>query len=501
MNILSPFHWIFRYIYNRFIDNLEQSQKLQKDLFFSLIGKGSETLFGFDHNFKKIKSIEDYQKYVPISTYEQIYPYIENMLHGGQNILWNNKITWFSKSSGTTNDKSKYIPVSTEGLKKNHYKAGKDMLAIYLHNHPDSELLRGKNIAIAGSISLYDKDFDVKCGDVSAILMNNLPMWARMASVPNLKDNLMYDWEEKLKIISEKCANKRVASITGIPTWTLALFKKVMLQQNAEYIDDVWPHLEVFFHGGISFTPYKKNFKKLARKSLNYQEEYNASEGFIGIQLEPQDRDLVLLLNHGIFYEFIELEDYNKSDFSNVKTIENVEIGKIYALIITTNSGLWRYAIGDTIEFTCLNPYKIKIIGRTKLFINAFGEELMMQNAEEAIFYACKCTNSSIRDYTAGPRYFRDCLHGCHEWAIEFIKTPSDPQLFVYYLDEKLKALNSDYEAKRYKDIILEKPILTILPDGFFYDWMKKNNKLGGQHKVPRLYNSRKFLDDIHLYL
>lgn len=263
----------------------------------------------------------------------------------------------------------------------------------------------------------------------------------------------------------------------------------------------MWPHLEVFFHGGVSFAPYRKFFNRISKRRLNYQEEYNASEGFFAIQLDPKDDDMLLLLNHGVFYEFVELEDFVKNNFTNVKTIKNVEMGKIYALIITTNSGLWRYAIGDTIEFTCLNPFKIKIVGRTKLFINTFGEELMMQNAEEAIFYACQRTESSIENYTAGPRYFNDHYHGCHEWAIEFIKAPEDLEFFRDCLDEKLKSLNSDYEAKRYKDIVLGKPIITVLPNGFFYNWMKRHNRLGGQHKVPRLYNSRKFLDDIHRYL
>ncbi|MDR2402058.1 MAG: GH3 auxin-responsive promoter family protein [Cytophagales bacterium] len=483
------------------IDSFDHSQKLQEDLFFSLINKGSETLFGFDHNFKKIKNLEDFNRYVPVSTYEQIFPYIDSMMRGEQNILWSSKIKWFSKSSGTTNDKSKYIPVSSEGLKQNHYKAGRDMLAIYLHNHPDSELLRGKNLAIVGSISIDKKNFDIKCGDASEILMNNLPIWTRIVSASNLKDNPLSNLETKMEIISEKYSNERVTSITGIPTWTLPLLKMILEQKDIEYMDEIWPSLEVFFHGGVSLSPYKKFFKKLSRRRLNYQEEYNAGEGFFGIQLNPKDNDMILLLNHGIFYEFVELEDFEKNDFTNVKTIKNVEMGKIYALIVTTNSGLWRYVIGDTIEFTCLNPFKIKIVGRTKLFINTFGEELVMQNAEDAIFYACQRTGSLVENYTAGPKYFNDCFRCCHEWAIEFIKAPDDLELFTNCLDEKLQSLNPDFEAKRCKDMVLDKPILKILPKGFFYDWIKRHNKLGGQNKIPRLFNSRKFLDDIPRYL
>lgn len=494
MNIFSPFNCFFRCTYNRLLDSYNRSQQLQEELFFFLIDKGSKTLFGFDHNFKKIKSIDDFNKYVPISTYEQILPYIDTMMRGEQNVLWPTKIKFFAQSFGTTNLKNKNIPITLESFKKNHYKAEKDMLAIYLHNNPQSEILNGKNISIFGVKNENKKNFDIDCGKFTSAFWNDYSAWPKTITSTEEKILQQNNIEEKLKIYF----NEDIRSISGTPELVLTFFRTVLEKKNTEYIQDVWPNFEVFFYSGMSFSPYRKSFKKLLQRPIKIQEQYNAAEGLFAIQLSPEDDDMLLLLNHGIFYEFVEFDDFAKNNFTNVKTIKDVEIGKIYALIITTCSGLWRYAIGDTIEFTCLNPCKIKIVGRTKLFINTFGEELTLQNAEEALAFACEKTDSAIANYTAGPKHFIDNLHGCHEWAIEFSKVPQDLDVFVNILDEKLKSLNAEYNAKRYKDIVLGCPILIVLPEDFFSRWEKTHYKFRGQYKTPRLYNSRIYLDDIH---
>ena len=373
MSIFSPLNCFFRYTYNRLIDSLDYSQQSQEEIFSYLINKGSETLFGFDHNFKKIKSIKDFNKYVPISTYEQLLHYIESVMRGEQNVLWPNKIKFFC----TTNSQKKNIPVTSECLKKNHYNAERDMLAIYLHNNPESELLNGKNISIFGS----EKDIVVNCGKFYSTLWNGFTAWPKTI-VPTRES---FNHEDVLKNLLEKYSNENISSISGNPDLTLKFLKMVMEMKNVKMIHEVWPDLEVFFYSGMPFSPYRKYFKGLSKNPIKHHEVYNAAEGFFAIQMDSTDNDMLLLLNHGIFYEFVEFEDFVKNNFTNVKTIKDVEIGKIYSLIITTCSGLWRYAIGDTIKFTCLNPFKIKIVGRTKLFINTFEEKLTLQNAEEAL--------------------------------------------------------------------------------------------------------------------
>ncbi len=497
MHIFSPFNYFFRYIYKRLLDSYNHSQQLQEELFFFLIDQGSKTLFGFDHNFKQIKSIDDFNKYVPISTYEQILPYIDTMIRGEQNVLWPTQIKFFAKSFGTTNVKNKNIPISLECLNKNHHKAERDMLAIYLHNNPESEILKGKNISIFGVKNGNKKDFEAVCGKFTSMFWDDFSAWPKTIVPTKEKIHQQNNLDEKLKLYS----NADIRSISGTPELTLTFLKMLIERKNVENIHEIWPDLEVFFFSGMSFSPFRKYFKNIIQYPIKVQEQYNAAEGFFAVQLSPEDNDLLLLLNHGIFYEFVEFDDFAKNNFTDVKTIKDVEIGKIYALIITTCSGLWRYAIGDTIEFTCLNPFKIKIVGRTKLFINTFGEELTLQNAEEALAFACEKTDSSITNYTAGPKYFIDNLHGCHEWAIEFSKTPKDLDTFVHILDEKLKSLNADYNAKRYKDIVLGCPILTVLHEDFFSRWEKTHYKFRGYYKTPHLANSRIFLDDIHRYL
>ena len=428
-----------------------------------------------------------------------MFPYIQKLLNGQQQILWPSEIKWFAKSSGTTNAKSKFIPVSQEALTDCHFKGGKDMLSIYFNNHPDSKMFTGKGLAIGGSqqINQFDSNSNSYYGDVSAVIMSNLPFWAQLARTPSLEIALMSEWEAKIERMAASTIEENVTNIVGVPTWTVVLLQRILEITGKRYIHEVWPNLEVFIHGAVSFDPYEAVFKKLApSQKMNYLETYNASEGFFGIQDQNTSRDLLLMLDYGIFYEFLPVDELEKADPKTIG-LEDVQLNKNYALIISTNAGLWRYMIGDTIKFTSLNPFRIKISGRTKHFINAFGEELIVENAEIAIKRACEQTSAIIGDYTAGPRYIDTGKKGGHEWIIEFTEMPSDRQKFIEILDETLKGVNSDYEAKRYKDIALEAPLVHFAERGTFYNWMKKRGKLGGQHKVPRLANTREHVEDL----
>ena len=473
--------------------------EVQKELFNNLIKTARKTDFGQQYRFKDIQNIAEYKERVPIFTYEKFYPYIEKLLNGKQNIIWPTEIKWFAKSSGTTNAKSKFIPVSQEALTDCHFKGGKDMLSIYFNNHPNSKMFTGKGLAIGGSqqINQFDSNSNSYYGDVSAVIMSNLPFWAQLARTPKLEIALMSEWEEKIERMAKTTIQENVTNIVGVPTWTVVLLQRILEITGEKHIHEVWPNLEVFIHGAVSFGPYEAIFKKLApSKKMNYLETYNASEGFFGIQDRSDSKDLLLMLDYGIFYEFIPLENVNDG---HPKTLglEEVELNKNYALVISTNAGLWRYMIGDTVKFTCLDPFRIRISGRTKHFINAFGEELIVENAEQAIKKACMKTNATIGDYTAGPRYLDMGKKGGHEWVIEFNELPDDKDTFINTLDNTLREANSDYDAKRYKDIALEAPVVHFASKGTFYSWMKKRGKLGGQHKVPRLANDRKYIEDI----
>jgi hypothetical protein len=492
-------NWLFKQRLARLQHSIDYPIEIQQSLLQQLLQKAKHTQYGMQFDYSTIHTKQDFKERVPLCTYEQLYPYIEQVLQGKPNILWPTPINWFAKSSGTTNDRSKFIPVSTEALKEGHYKAGKDMLAIYLGNYPQSELTQGKSLAMAGS--LYTNSFcpgsDTKYGDVSAVIMQNLPFWAKWISTPSLETALLENWEEKIEKLVQITTQENITSITGIPTWVYVLLNNILTIKQVTHIRQIWPNLELFIHGGVSFTPYKDLFKSMYAPDMHYMEVYNASEGFFGIQNDPRMSDLLLLLDHGIYYEFIPIEELGQSS-QHVVDLVDVQVGKTYALVISTNAGLWRYQIGDTVRFTSLWPHKIKIVGRTKHFINTFGEELVIDNAEMALAKAAALTGATISDYTAGPDYLVPGRQGRHEWLIEFIHPPSNLAGFRDMLDQYLQAFNSDYEAKRYKDLILEKPIVTSVPSGIFYAWMKKNNKLGEQNKVPRLFNSRKYLDDIH---
>ena len=472
-------------------------QEVQQEVFQKLIAAGKNTDWGKKYDYKSIDSIKTYQQRVPISTYEDFFPYIEKVIKGEQNVLWPTKIERFSKSSGTTNAKSKYIPVSQESLEECHFKAGKDMLSIYFNNYPSGDIFSGKMVPIGGSLAINPENPNTLIGDVSALIMENMPFWAQWTRAISLKTALMDDWEQKMDQIIKESINEDVTTLGGVPTWTIILLQRLLEKSGKSSIMEIWPNLEVFIHGAVSFDPYRAQFKALIPSDkMNYFETYNASEGFFGIQEHPTSTELLLMLDYGIFYEFIPMDEWEK-ETPQVLTVAEVEVNKNYAMVITTNAGLWRYSLGDTIKFTELTPHRIRITGRTKHFINAFGEELVIENADIGITEACEKTGAIINNYTAAPIYFDGYKQGGHEWIIEFEKQPDDVEKFTYFLDKKMREINSDYDAKRYKDIALKMPLLHVAPEGTFYKWLNSQGKLGGQNKVPRLSNNREYLERI----
>ena len=477
---------------------MKYPNEVQQELLHNLLNVSSKTEVGIKYDFKAIKNYQDFKNRLPVSTYEDIFDQIERCRNGEQNIFWPEPIKWFAKSSGTTNAKSKFIPVSSEALEDCHYKAGKDMLSLYFNNNENAQMFTGKCLRLGGSRELY-RNTNSYFGDLSAIIIDNLPFWAELSSTPSQKVSLMSEWESKLKAIIDESINENVTSLAGVPSWMLVLLQNVLRETKKETIFDIWPSIEVYFHGGVSFRPYKSQFKKLFNNNNpNYYEIYNASEGFFAIQDRNNSEDLLLMLDYGIFYEFIPVPLNEKTnEIDAIIPLSQVKLKKNYAIVITTNAGLWRYKIGDTVKFTSLNPYRIKITGRTKNYINAFGEELMIENADVAITKAAKKMNVEILDYTAGPIFMKGNKKGRHEWIIEFKKPPNDIDRFAYLLDQFLKNENSDYEAKRYKDFAISMPKVKVAKKDLFYNWLKSKNKLGGQHKVPRLSNDRLFLDEL----
>ena len=470
--------------------------EVQEELLMRMVRAAQYTEWGKLHDFKSIDSPEEFRKRFPVQTYEDLLPYIERMKTGKQNILWQNEIKWFAKSSGTTSERSKYIPVSLEALEDCHYKAGKDMVSLYFNNFPDSEVLRGKTLVIAGSKTSISEDDENYIGDLSAIITDNLPFWVEIRRTPSMHITLMEDWEEKIDKIAKQTINEDVRVISGVPSWTLVILKHILEVTGKKNIREVWPKIELFMHGGVNFAPYKKQFEKLIPGTMNYLESYNASEGYFGIEDQLNSDDLLLMLDYGIYYEFIPMDKFDKDNLQTI-SLNEVKIGVNYALVITTNSGLWRYLIGDTIVFTSTSPFRIKVSGRTKHFINAFGEEVIIENAEKALQKACDETKAIINEYTAGPVYMDDNNTGAHEWLIEFEKEPDNLGRFVDALDIELRNLNSDYDAKRTNDFTLKRPLVHIVPKGVFYSWLKSKNKLGGQYKIPRLVNSRWLIEEI----
>ena len=469
---------------------------VQEEWFRKLMLSARGTEWGKKYGYSEIEHYSTFAERVPINEYDDLKPYIDRLRKGEQNLLWNSDIKWFAKSSGTTSDKSKFIPVSEEALEECHFKGGKDLLSIYCNNNPDTRIFTGKLLGMGGSHFSDNRENGTFVGDVSAILMENLPAWVELIRTPELSIALMSEWEEKIEKIARITSKEDVTNITGVPSWTMVLLKRILEITGKSNIREVWPNLELFIHGGVSFTPYRNQFHKLIDGPMNYLETYNASEGFFGIQDRNGADDMLLMLDYGIFYEFIPMSEHDQQETQPV-TLEQVVTGTNYAILISTNAGLWRYKIGDTVTFTCTDPYRIRITGRTRNFINAFGEELIIDNAQKALERACLKTGAMLNEYTAAPVYFSEAGSGAHEWLIEFEKLPEDMGYFIEVFDNALKALNSDYEAKRYHNMILAEPIVRALPKGTFYNWMKQKNRLGGQFKVPRLANDRKYIDEI----
>jgi hypothetical protein len=478
---------------------IKYPHEVQDEWLKKLIHTARYTEFGEKYSFKDLTTYEQFRERVPIHSYEDTYPYIKRLMHGEQNLLWPSEIRWFSKSSGTTNARSKFIPVSLEALEECHFKGGKDLLSIYVNNTPDTHIFDGKGLGVGGShqINEFDPNSNSYYGDVSAVIMQNLPPWAQFIRTPSLETALMNNWEEKIQKMAFETVQENVTHIAGVPTWTILLLQHILATEKQKSIFDIWPNLEVFFHGAVAFKPYRKLFSSLIpNHKMRYWETYNASEGFFGIQDQTDSEELLLMLDYGIFYEFIPVEELDK-EYPKAVTLNGVQVGKNYAMIITTNAGLWRYSIGDTIKFTSTSPFRIKISGRTKHFMNAFGEEVIIENAELAITRACEATGAVIDNFTAAPIYFDQGKKGGHEWIIEFVVKPSSMIEFNAVLDETLRKINSDYDAKRAHNLALIAPRVHSVEGGTFYNWMKRRGKLGGQNKVPRLSNSREFVDEI----
>ena len=470
----------------------QEGEALQRAVLNHLIQSAKDTEYGRNHAFAAVKGYDDFISQVPVNTYEELKGDIDRMRQGETDILWPGRVKWYAKSSGTTNDKSKFIPVSNEGLQKIHYAGGRDSVAIYLRNNPQSRMFDGKGLILGGSHAPNYNLKDSLVGDLSAILIENINPLVNLVRVPKKQTALLSDFEVKRERIAREAMNKNVTNISGVPSWMLSVLTCMMEMTGKKHLEEVWPNIEVFFHGGVAFTPYRKQYEQLITSPrMHYMETYNASEGFFGIQDDPADKSMLLMLDYGVFYEFIPM------DGGDPVPLWGVETGKNYAMVISTSCGLWRYEIGDTVQFTSTNPYKFIISGRTKHFINAFGEELIVDNAEQGLAYACEQTGAEVLEYTAAP-VFMDANAKCrHQWLIEFSKRPQDMQQFADLLDKRLQESNSDYEAKRYKDITLQHLEIIEARPNLFNDWLKMRGKLGGQHKVPRLSNSRDSIDQL----
>ncbi len=497
LTIINSFaSWVLKQRIHQIELFLKYPNEVQEELLMNLIQSSKNTVLGKKYEYSSINSYATFAERIPISTYEELQPLIERTRKGEQNVFWETPIKWFAKSSGTTNAKSKFIPVSNEALEDCHYKGSKDLLCLYLNNNEESELFLGKSLRLGGSSQIYE-DNNTFFGDLSAILIENMPIWAEFSSTPSNKISLMSEWETKIAAIINETKNENVTSFAGVPSWMLVLMNKMLEETGKGNLFEIWPNLEVYFHGGVNFEPYREQYKKiLPKKDFKYYEIYNASEGFFAIQDLNYSSDLLLMLDYGIFYEFIPMDTFGTPD-QKVIRLADVELFKNYALVITTNSGLWRYLIGDTVRFTSLNPYRIRVTGRTKHHINVFGEELMVENTDQAIAKACKITQMEVVDYTVAPVFMDGKEKGAHEWMIEFKDNPADVSQFQKALDESIQSLNSDYEAKRYNNMTLNPLIINVARKNLFYDWLKGKNKLGGQHKIPRLSNQRDYLEQL----
>lgn len=498
MSIISPALKGYMKLRQSAIDNFMLNPiDTQQQVFNELLGSAQFTEYGKRYRFDHINSIAEFKATVPINDYDSFKPFIQRILAGEQNILWPSPINWFAKSSGTTSDKSKFIPVSKESLDDNHFKAGKDVLALYLRQNPQSGFLSGKCLVIGGSHQINQLNAESFYGDLSAVMLQNMPLAAQMVRTPDLSIALMNEWEQKIEMMANTTIQENVTYIAGVPTWTTVLIKRLFEMANTNDLHKIWPNMELYIHGGVSFKPYRKQFERFfPNGGINFLETYNASEGFFAAQDDTNAEGMLLLLNHGIYYEFMPMEEYGK-EHPQTLSLKEVERNKNYALVINTNGGLWRYIVGDTIQFTSLHPFRIKVSGRLKHFINAFGEEVIIDNSDFAIATACEQTGAVVNDYSAAPVYMTGTENGAHEWIIEFEQLPCTIEEYTIALDKALQTANSDYEAKRHKDIALRMPIVHRMPAGGFKEWLKQKGKLGGQHKVPRLSNDRTYIEDM----
>lgn len=493
----SIFTWIMKKRMHQIELFIKYPYDVQDEWFQTLISTAKNTEWGKKYGYESIINQDQFKERVPLQNYDTLKPYIEKMLNGEHNVLWPSEIKWFAKSSGTTNDRSKFIPVSEEAMEECHFKGGKDLLSMYCNNRPDTKIFTGKCLVLGGSHQINQLNADSSFGDLSAVLIKNLPFWAEFYRTPDMSITLMDNFEEKIERMARATIDVNVTNISGVPTWNIVLAKRILEITGKDNLLEVWPNLEFYFHGAVNFKPYREQFKKLIPSdNMYYLETYNASEGFFGIQDQPNSEEMLLMLDYGIYYEFLPMENIHQENPKTLR-LDEVQLNKNYALIISTNAGLWRYMIGDTIKFTSLSPHRIQITGRTKHFINAFGEELIIDNAEKGLSKACQETGAIIRDYTACPIYFEGNEAGGHEWIIEFEKKPDNLERFTDVMDQTLREVNSDYDAKRFKDMALSRPKVHLAPDGTFYEWMKSRGKLGGQHKVPRLANDRGYVEEI----
>jgi len=497
-----PFNSLFSWIIKKRIHQIELFKKypieVQQELLIDLIKQAKDTEFGKQHHFEAIYNYSDFNNRVPLNDYDTLKPYVDSLFKNEQNLLWPTDIKWFAKSSGTVSHKSKFIPVSKESLQECHYKGGKDLLSLYYNQIPKRKLYKGKHLILGGSAEINYFNADSYFGDLSAIILKNMPWWAELRRTPSKEIALMSEWEEKIEKLAHSTINEDVYILAGVPSWTLVLCKRILEITGKTNLREVWPNLELFMHGGVSFKPYKEEFQKLIPfNDMNYVETYNASEGFFGIQDNFKINELLLMLDYGVFYEFIPMDSFDGLNSKTVISLKDVELNKNYALVISTNAGLWRYIIGDTIKFTSKTPYRFKITGRTKSYINTFGEELIVENADQAIAKACKETSAQIKEYTAAPIFMTDTQKGGHEWLIEFMTPPSDLKTFNKILDQHLKSINTDYEAKRTNDLSMLAPKIICLPENTFEKWLKQKGKLGGQNKIPRLKNDRSIVDEV----
>lgn len=499
MNYLfnSILTWFVRLRIDQIEHFIKNPLEVQKEVFQKLILSAKNTEWGKKFDYSSIKTMHDFKNRVPLQDYDSLKPYINRIMEGEQNVLWNSEITWFAKSSGTTSDKSKFIPVSKEALEECHYKGGKDLMSIYCNNNPDTQIFAGKGLIMGGSSQVNQLNPNSFYGDVSAVIMSNMPFLASLIRTPDLSIALMDNWDEKIEKIARTTIKENVTHIVGVPTWTIVLIKRIFELTGKNNLNNIWENLELYIHGGVSFTPYRDQFQQLiSSQKMNYLETYNASEGFFSIQNENKAEDMLLMLDYGIFYEFIPAENFGREHPKSLQ-LDEIETNINYVVVISTNAGLWRYVIGDTIKFTSISPFKIQVTGRTKHFINAFGEEVIIDNADKAISETVKLTGAKVKEYTVAPIYLSGKSKGGHEWLIEFEKEPDDIGHFAKILDDQLKSINSDYEAKRFKDMALTMPVIRKMKENTFYNWLKSKGKLGGQNKVPRLSNDRKYVDDL----